>query len=70
MRTSADFLDHRDWTADRTDAYLWGVLIGWSNEALDEIAVKHRWNEHRIKYVREMRALLAPITDPQPQETT
>lgn len=64
MRTSS-----RDWAADRGDAYLWAVLIGWDDEALQEIAVKHRWNEHRVKYVREMRALLAPITD-QPKEPT
>lgn len=65
MRTSADFLDRRDWTADRIDAYLWAVLIGWDDEALEEIAAKHRWDEHRIKYVREMRGYLAPITEPQ-----
>ncbi|MCL8016895.1 hypothetical protein [Streptomyces sp. AS02] len=67
MRTAASHYQ-RDWTADRHDAYLWAVLIGWDAEALEEIAVKHRWNEHRIKYVKEMRALLAPITDPQPKE--
>lgn len=66
MRTSSDFLDRRDWTADRIDAYLWAVLIGWDADALQEIAAKHRWNEHRVKYVREMRALLAPITDQPP----
>lgn len=68
MRTSADFLDHRDWTADRIDAYLWAVLIGWDDDTLTEIATKHRWPAHRVKYVREMHALLAPITDPQPKE--
>ena len=57
-------VDSRDWAADRKDAYLWAVLIGWDDDALLEIAAKHRWNEHRIKYVREMRALLAPITAP------
>ena len=70
MRTSSDFLDHRDWTADRHDAYLWAVLIGWDDDALQEIATKHQWNEHRVKYVREMRALLAPITDPPKEPTT
>lgn len=68
MRTSADFLDHRDWTTDPIAAYLWGVLIGWGDNALEEIAVKHQWNEHRVKYIREMRALLAPITTPQPKK--
>ena len=67
MRTAASHYQ-RDWTGDRHDAYLWAVLVGWDDEALEEIAVKYRWNEHRIKYVREMRALLAPITDPQPKE--
>lgn len=61
-------VDPRDWAADRRDAYLWAVLIGWDDDTLPEIAAKHRWDEHRIKYVREMRALLAPITDPQPKE--
>lgn len=68
MRTSSDFLDQRDWTVDRIDAYLWAILIGFDDDTLTEVAAKHRWNEHRIKYVREMRALLAPITDPQPKE--
>ena len=64
MRTSADFLDRRDWAADRIDAYLWAVLIGFDDDTLQEVAAKHRWNEHRIKYVREMHALLAPTRDP------
>ncbi|WP_086562028.1 hypothetical protein [Streptomyces africanus] len=68
MRTAASHYQ-RDWTNDRHDAYLWAVLIGFDDEALQEVATRHRWNEHRIKYVREMRALLAPITD-QPKEPT
>ncbi|MGV9891697.1 hypothetical protein [Streptomyces sp. NPDC003395] len=55
-------VDSRDWAADRRDAYLYAVLIGWDDEALQEVAAKHRWDEHRLKYIGEMRALLAPIT--------
>jgi hypothetical protein len=58
----------RDWSVDRHDAYLWAVLIGWEDDALTEIAAKHRWDEHRIKYIREMRDGLAPITNPQQKE--
>lgn len=68
MRTAVSHYQ-RDWAADRHDAYLWAVLVGWDDNALTEVAARHRWDEHRIKYVREMRALLAPITD-QPKETT
>lgn len=60
----------RDWTADRHDAYLWAVLLGFDDDTLAAVAAKHRWDEHRVKYAREMRALLAPITDPQPKEPT
>jgi hypothetical protein len=67
MRTGRT-LDWRDWTADRMDAYLYAVLIGFDDDTLTEVAARHRWDEHRIRYVREMRALLAPITDPQPKE--
>ncbi|MCF0086680.1 MULTISPECIES: hypothetical protein [unclassified Streptomyces] len=67
MRVASSHYE-RDWAADRHDAYLWAVLIGWDDDALNEIAAKHRWNEHRVKYVREMRALLAPLTDPQTED--
>ena len=58
-------ISSRDWAADRGDAYLWALLIGWDDEALTEVAAKHRWDEHRLAYVRRMRGYLAPITDPQ-----
>jgi hypothetical protein len=62
-------VDSRDWAADRGDAYLWAVLIGWDDDALNEVATKHRWNEHRVKYVREMHALLAPTRELAPPVT-
>ncbi|MDX3125368.1 hypothetical protein [Streptomyces scabiei] len=67
--------DTRDWTADRHDAYLWAVLVGFDDDILEEVAAKHRWNEHRVKYIDEMRTLLAPIApiapvaDSRPKET-
>lgn len=68
MRTAASYY-HRDWATDRHDAFLYAILIGWDDEALKEIAAKHRWNEHRVKYVQEMHALLTPITEqPAPGE--
>jgi hypothetical protein len=70
-----------DWADNRYTAYVYAVLLGWGcqeqhdhddacggDAALLEVAAKHRWDEFRVKYIREMRAGLAPITDPQPQE--
>ncbi|MER6092535.1 hypothetical protein [Streptomyces bluensis] len=48
------------------------ILVGWDDDTLQEVAAKHRWDEHRVAYVRKMRGYLAPVTDPQPntEETT
>lgn len=64
MLRTGHTLNWRDWTADRTDAYLYAILIGFDDDTLQDVAARHRWNEQRVKYVREMRALLTPITDP------
>lgn len=40
----------RDWASNSEDAWLYGVMNGWGDEALAEISVKFGWN--RIDIVR------------------
>jgi len=61
-------VDSRDWAADRTDAYLYAVLIGWDDAALTEVAARHRWDGHRVAYVRDKRAHLARFVGPVEQQ--
>jgi hypothetical protein len=63
----------RDWAADRMDAFLWAVLLGWDCDeqhehdedacslgAMDEIAARHGWDDHQVERVRRFhRAVLA-----------
>jgi len=63
----------RDWGADRMDAFLWGVLLGWDCDeqhehdeidcslgAMDEIAARHDWDARQVQRVRSLhRAVLA-----------
>jgi hypothetical protein len=62
--------DSRDWAQDRTDAWLYALLVGWDCEqqhahddscpgALDEIATKHDWTPARLEVARRHRATLA-----------
>lgn len=62
-------VDQRDWTANRHDAWLYGVVIGWDEEALPAVAERHGWKPDRVANMQEMRALLAPITTPPPSQT-
>ncbi len=38
--------DPRDWTANRHDAFIYGVFRGWSNEHDEQqVADRHGWDE-------------------------
>jgi hypothetical protein len=36
--------DSRDWSADRHDAFLYGVFVGWGAEQ-ERVAGRHAWDE-------------------------
>jgi hypothetical protein len=64
--------DPRDWSLDRRDAWLWGVLCGWDCEdhpgtvecdetctnALATVAQRHGWNAVEVDVLRSMRATI------------
>ncbi|MFE6126772.1 hypothetical protein ACFQ6Q_00645 [Streptomyces sp. NPDC056437] len=61
----------RDWSLERTDAWLWALLVGWDCEeehqhgedcepgAFDDVAKAHRWSDIRIELARKHRSVLA-----------
>jgi regulator of replication initiation timing len=55
----------RDWGANRTEAWLWGVVVGWDNdggnEALEHLATKFGWNRAAVAQLRTERAGFAQI---------
>lgn len=70
--------DPRDWSQDRRDAWLWGVLCGWDCEdhdatvACDEtctsgamaaVAERHGWNATEVAVLRHMRATIREARD-------
>lgn len=60
---SAMATDARDWSRNKTDAWLYAVLVGWG-DALDEVADRHGWSTADRERLFRMRAALAPsMTD-------
>jgi hypothetical protein len=53
--------DPRDWTADRHDAFIYGLFRGWEDpETEQSVAEKHGWN---ADFLVRLHRLQAAITD-------
>ena len=46
----------RDWSADKRDAWIFGIVCGWDDEAMAEIAKKHRWQPIAVARLKRLRA--------------
>ena len=46
----------RDMSADKRDAWLYGIIVGWKPEAMRSIAERLRWTDDDVKRLRRLRA--------------
>lgn len=37
-----------DWGATRAMAWVWGIVLGWDDESLSELAERHRWSDGAV----------------------
>jgi hypothetical protein len=49
----------RDWSTNREDAWLYGIVIGWGRAALLEVADLHGWDDATVARLRKLRAAYA-----------
>jgi hypothetical protein len=67
--------DSRDWARDRSDVWLYGLLVGWEceeqhehdevcggDDGLREVAALHGWDEETVARLRRYRAAIAAVT--------
>lgn len=38
----------RDWSKDKRDAWIWGIIFGWKGEARDEIQEQFHWDDETM----------------------
>lgn len=48
--------DPRDWGQLQSDAWLWGIICGWDDESLQDLAVKHRWSDDTVSRLKRLRS--------------
>ena len=56
----------RDWSQDHRDAWLWGVINGWSEETICRLAEKFQWSEAAVEELRcQRQAFICAALSPQ-----
>ena len=45
----------RDWAANRTDAWPWGIIVGWDAASLKELALGFRWSAGDVARLKRLR---------------
>lgn len=45
-----------DWGATRAMAWVWGIINGWDDDAMKELAEQHGWNEATIARLNRLHA--------------
>jgi hypothetical protein len=62
MSECKDFLKNcvvfhsRDWSHDKRDACIYGIIVGWDDECLEELKLKHRWHDEQLSRLKRLRA--------------
>lgn len=51
----------RDWGAWHRDAWLYGILVGWSGEAMRELAERHGWSDEDVARLRRYRQTVTEV---------
>lgn len=51
----------RDWSENRGDAWLYGIVIGWDDGAMMELASKFDWGKSQIDLLKELHGKFVSI---------
>ncbi len=52
----------RDWGQSSSDAWLWGILVGWDREAMASLAEKFGWDHDKVERLGLLRAAVRKVT--------
>ena len=54
LRTAVVF-SSKDYGACKRDAWVYGIVVGWDDDALEELSEKHRWDKETVKRLKRLR---------------
>jgi hypothetical protein len=45
----------RDWSLDKRDAWMYGIVVGWDNLSLYDLSIRHGWSVESVARLRQLR---------------
>ena len=45
-----------DWATTRAMAWVWGIVLGWDDESMVELAERHGWSDGAVARLRGLHA--------------
>ncbi len=46
--------DARDWSANTLDAWIYGIVVGWDDEAIEELKLKFEWEDETVTRLKAL----------------
>ena len=66
----------RDWSLNKRDAWIYGIVFGWDGSSMDEVAKAHGWDASEVGRLKKLhkawdahRAMKPPYLCPTPSES-
>ena len=47
-------LASKDWSVDKNDAWIYGIVAGWDDDSLNELKARFRWNNETVEKLKEL----------------
>lgn len=46
--------DSRDWSSNKKDAWIYGIISGWDEDSLKEISQKFNWDKETVNHLKDL----------------
>lgn len=54
----------RDWSTHARDAWIYGIVLGWDDEAIAELRARHGWDDDAVTRLRQLHETFERSADP------
>jgi hypothetical protein len=44
----------KDWSIDKNDAWIYGIVAGWDDDSLNELKARFRWSDETVLRLKEL----------------
>jgi hypothetical protein len=52
----------KDWSLDKDDAWIYGIVIGWDDDSLDELKVSFGWSDETVLTLKELHKKMSSLS--------